>query len=108
MLRLISVSTTTTTTVTTTTTITIKMRGNTDQWAESKMAVWLYFFNCISRELKKDALEKGIRKETFEQFSMRVKKTILENPAAKIDKTIETRDKRIEMVMKAKGMRIKY
>ena len=66
------------------------------------------FFNCISRELKKQALERKIRKETFEQFSMRVEKTILEYPAAKIDKIIETMDKRIGMVMKAKGMRIKY
>ena len=39
---------------------------------------------------------------------MRVKKTILEYPAAKIDKIIETMAKRIEMMMKAKGMRIKY
>ena len=97
-------TTTTTTNVTTTTKITIKCVGTLISRQKAK---WLYVFNCISRELKKEALEKRIRKETFEQFSMCVKKTILEYPAVKIDKIIETMEKRIEMVMKAKGMRIK-
>ena len=66
------------------------------------------FFNCISTELKKQALEKKIRKETFEQFSVHVKKTMLEYSATKIDKIIETMDKIIGMVITAKGMRIKY
>ena len=66
------------------------------------------FFNCISMELRKQALEKKIRKETFEQFSARVKKTMLDYPTSKIDKIIETMDKRIGMVIEAKGMRIKY
>ena len=66
------------------------------------------FFHSVSDKLRQQALHNRIEKETFNEFSARVKKTLLEYPAADIDKIIESMDKRIEMVLKARGMRIKY
>ena len=65
-------------------------------------------FNCIKSKLKEDALENFITREDFEQFSERCKQTILEYPAAKIDRTIESMPKRIDQVIKRKGQRTKY
>ena len=65
-------------------------------------------FNYKKSELSTQAFKKNINYETFEQFSIRVKHT-LENTSAKyIDKTIELTPKRMLMVIKPKGQRIKY
>ena len=66
------------------------------------------FFNIAQKRLKKEAISKKITKETFEQFSERVKNTVMSFSAKEIDKIIETMDKRIKLVIKAKGQRIKY
>ena len=66
------------------------------------------FFNIVAKDLKKQAVVNNIRKETFEQFSETLKQTMLAFPVEKINKIIETMDKRITMVLAAKGMRIKY
>ncbi len=66
------------------------------------------FFHLVSRKLKQQALDRNISKETFAEFSARVKKTLLEYPAAEIDNIIGAMDKRVAMIIKAKGMRIRY
>jgi hypothetical protein len=65
-------------------------------------------FNNIKVQLRKQALEQKIRKENFEQFSERCRKTLLEYSTAVIDRTIDSMPKRIDMVVKKKGQRIKY
>ena len=41
------------------------------------------FFNIVAKDLKKQAVVNNIRKETFEQFSERVKQTMLAFPVEK-------------------------
>ncbi len=65
-------------------------------------------FNNIKTQLREDALCRRITRETYDQFCERVRHTLLNYPAKIIDKTIETMEKRIDMVIKAKGQRIKY
>ena len=65
-------------------------------------------FHLTKRKLQADALDKRITNETFEEFSNRVRKTLLDFPTDVIDRTIDSMDKRIAMIVKAKGQRIKY
>ena len=65
-------------------------------------------FHLVGKQLRKDALEKQIQDETFEQFSARVKQTLLAFPADIIDRTIESMPKRIDLVIKHNGQRTKY
>ena len=62
----------------------------------------------VNNKLRQQALDDRIRKETFQELSAGVRETMIEYPVEEIDEIIETMDKRIEMVLKAKGMRIKY
>ena len=66
------------------------------------------FFHMVNNKLRQQALDDRIRKETFQEFSACVREAMIEYPVEEIDEIIETMDKRIEMVLKAKGMRIKY
>ena len=66
------------------------------------------FFNIFEKDFKKQIVESNIRKETIEQFSERVKQTMLTYPVEKIKKIMETMNKKLPMVLTAKGMRIKY
>lgn len=66
------------------------------------------FFHLVGMKLKQDTIDKNITQETYEQFTKRVKTIIKSYPIEKIDKLIDTMDKRIEMIIKAKGRRIKY
>ena len=66
------------------------------------------FFHLINMELKKDTVSRCIQSESFEQFSGRVWRIIMEFPSEKIDKIIDSIDKRIGLVMKPNGSRIKY
>ena len=65
-------------------------------------------FHIISRKLSEDALDQDIQKETFSEFSDRVRQTMLTFEASKIDKIIDTMDKRINLIMKRRGQRLKY
>ena len=65
-------------------------------------------FNFVKSELRTQAFEQNINYETFEQFSARVKHTLENTPTKYIDKTIESMPKRMLMVIKSKGQRIKY
>ena len=65
-------------------------------------------FHQVKRKLNSDALEKHREHENFENFSKRVKKTVEDFPKDVIDKTIESMNKRIGLIIKCKGQRTKY
>ena len=69
---------------------------------------WYPFFNLVKRMLKLQARVGNIQEETFDEFSARCSSTMKAYPADKIDDIIKSMPKRINMVLKAKGQRIKY
>ena len=66
------------------------------------------FFHLVGRRLKLEAVAKNITRETFEQFSKRVIKCVFDFNIDEIDKIIDSMDKRIKLVLKSRGQRIKY
>ena len=64
-------------------------------------------FHLLEKQLRKDAIEKNISKETFQQFCCRIKKTLLNFSPAIISKTIESMNKRVDAIIASKGERIK-
>ena len=66
------------------------------------------FFHLIQKKLAKDALELNITKETFKQFSKRVKRTMINYPTETINSIITSMGKRMTLIIAAKGQRIKY
>ena len=66
------------------------------------------FFHLVKKQLNRDALEENITQESYQQFSDRVKETILNFPVATIDNIIESMDKRMNMIIKKKGQRLRY
>lgn len=65
-------------------------------------------FNNIRRLLKRDALDNKITKETYDNFCIRVKRIILGYDSDVIDRTIASMPKRIDLVIKNRGLRTKY
>lgn len=65
-------------------------------------------FHLAGKALKKDALNRNIVKETYEQFTDRIKHTLLNFSSDTISRTIASMSKRIDAIIKAKGQRIKY
>ena len=65
-------------------------------------------FHLVGNQLRKDAIEKNISKETFEQFCWRIKKSLLNFSPAIISKIIESMNKRVDAIIVSKGERIKY
>lgn len=65
-------------------------------------------FNVVSAKLEKDALDKQITHETFDQFSNRVERTIMNFDIKVIDRTIESLNKRMDLIIKRRGRRLKY
>ena len=65
-------------------------------------------FDYVKSELRTQAFEKNTNNETIKQFSIRVKHTFENTPTKYIDKTIKSIPKRMSMVIKSKGQRIKY
>ena len=64
-------------------------------------------FHLVEKQLRKDAIEKNISKETFQQFCWRIKKTLLSFSPAIVSKTIESMNKRVDAIIASKGERIK-
>ena len=56
-------------------------------------------FNIASAKLERDALQKQVTRETFKQFSRRVGKTLRNINPKIIDHTIESMNKRIELIL---------
>ncbi len=65
-------------------------------------------FHLVDLKLQSDALEKQIRKESVTQFTGRVRETLMQFPINEIDAIIDTMPKRMRMVMKNGGQRLKY
>ena len=66
------------------------------------------FFGIVKQALHRDALERQVKVETVEQFESRIKQIMKQVPTATIDKIIESMNKRMKMIIKCKGERIKY
>lgn len=66
------------------------------------------FFKTVKDSLRKQAVENKITKETLAEFTHRVKTMMETYPIDAIDKIINTMDKRIDLILKAQGHRIKY
>lgn len=65
-------------------------------------------FHLVRKELTHQAIAENITKETYEQFSSRVIRTITNFSSTTIDKIIETMDHRMDLIIKNKGNRTKY
>ena len=65
-------------------------------------------FHLVKRKLAFDAIEKNIKRESPKQFTERVRETMKNFPIDTIDKTIESMEKRINIIIKSKGERTKY
>ena len=65
-------------------------------------------FNIVSRKLEKDALDRGITRESYAEFCDRVQRTIYGISQELIDKTIESMNGRITEVIGNNGERLKY
>jgi len=66
------------------------------------------FFHLVQMKLDEDTKCKQIKRETFEEFSNRVRGIMVNFPRCDIDKIIESMDKRVTMIINARGNRIKY
>ena len=65
-------------------------------------------FNNIRTKLRRDAIDQCITRETYNQFCRRIRATIMDYSTDVIDRTIESMPKRIDLVIKGKGIRTKY
>lgn len=65
-------------------------------------------FHNIRRTLSKQAIDGGLTNESYQKFCQRVRRTILNYSAEVIDRTIESMPKRVDLVIKNKGLRTKY
>lgn len=65
-------------------------------------------FHLVELKLREDALSRNITKETEHQFASRVRKTLLEFPSDTIDRIIHSMQKRMHMLVKNHGQRLKY
>ena len=66
------------------------------------------FFHLVKRDLKKQALRQKIVKESMAQYNKRIEHTLRSFPKHTINNIISSMDKRVHMVLKAQGRRIKY
>ena len=65
-------------------------------------------FHSIGKQIRKDAANRGIEKETYKQFCDRVKRIVLSFNKEEINRTIESMPRRLDAVIKGKGSRTKY
>lgn len=65
-------------------------------------------FQQVDSVLKRQAIERKIERESFQEFSQRCKETLLNYDTEKIDTLIRSMVKRMKEVIKAKGQRINY
>ena len=65
-------------------------------------------FHIVKQRLDIEALDLHIERESFEQFQQRVFRCMDNLDVSIVDKTIESMPKRIDSIIKSKGMRLKY
>jgi len=66
------------------------------------------FFHQVKVRLYEETRSRGITNESFEQYSLRVKNIIEKFEKVRINRLIESMPKRINIVLRSKGNRIKY
>ena len=66
------------------------------------------FFNLVTQKLHSDAIKKNITKETKNEFEQRIRDTVMGFSKNTINKIIETMPKRVKLILKYKGKRLKY
>lgn len=66
------------------------------------------FFHLVTKKLKRQVIENKIEAETKAEFKERVKNTMLNFDIQKIDKIIESMDRRVDAVIDGNGCRTKY
>ena len=64
-------------------------------------------FHIVKRKFHQDVLEMKIEREDFEEFSARLKRILESVPVDVVDRTIRSMDKRIDLIVKRKGQRIR-
>ena len=72
------------------------------------LAVIENVFPMVSRMLKRQALQQQLRRETFQQFKNRVISTFYSISVETVNNLIRPMPKRIDVVIRNKGRRIKY
>lgn len=65
-------------------------------------------FHAMRKAIQRDAVTRNIQKESFRQFQARCQRIIRDFDASYINKVIESMPKRINLVIKRKGQRIRY
>ena len=65
-------------------------------------------FHAMRKTIQKDAVQRNIQKESFKQFQARCARIIRNFDVAYIDKVISSMPKRIDLVKRRKGQRIRY
>lgn len=65
-------------------------------------------FHLVRKELTNQALEQNITQESYEEFKNRIIATFLNFPSNTIDNIIDSMNKRIDLIIRSKGNRIKY
>jgi len=65
-------------------------------------------FHIVTKKLAKDALERGITRESYEQFCERVQRTIRGISQQLIDRTIQSMSVRVAGIIRNSGERLKY
>ena len=63
-------------------------------------------FKSVSDDLHDSVIEEQLERESFTQFKQRVKNTIVQFPAAKINNLIEAMDRRIQRILETQGQRL--
>jgi len=65
-------------------------------------------FNLVRRDLAEFAKQNELKNESYEDFAVRVKETLLAVDTDLIDRTIKSLPNRLDMVIRGKGLRTKY
>lgn len=65
-------------------------------------------FHSIRKKILKDSIERGLERESYQEFCRRVKNIIMNFSTEIIDRTIDSMNKRIDTVIANKGLRLKY
>ena len=65
-------------------------------------------FHAMRKAIQKDAVRRNIQKESFKQFQARCARIIRAFDVSYINKVISSMPKRIELVKKRRGQRIRY
>lgn len=66
------------------------------------------FFNTSKTMLEKQAIERGITKESRGQFTLRVEQLLSSFSTSSINKLIDSLPNRMDLLIKNKGIRLRY